>query len=204
MRSPDFKMLVLVAAATLLLTACPEDPTTLSGEVEVDDLVIDAGDEVVVEGDLTLTATGDVDISGRLAAPAGSGHTIAIEAAGTIRVAGELEAGSGAPGLAGGDLSVTSTGGDVSVEADALLASGDGGDGGDSQVGGAGGDLLLRRLINVGLALVVPEDNPPFEPGASQAHADQVASRVSRDRQQPTGGSFSVDLRPGVLFSALL
>jgi hypothetical protein len=132
------------------------DPTP----IVVEDLIVPAGEERRVEEDTVFTVDGIVQIDGALIGADGSGAgahgvDITIEAEGDISVTGLIQAGRGVDGASdeaggdGGSVSLTSTGGSITIGTEDEVApasndrhglhAGDGGDGGEGLLGGPGG-----------------------------------------------------------------
>ncbi len=137
------------------MTLAPtEIPEALAGNVITEEFILPAGRSVKVTGDLVLTASGQVDIAGDLLGEAGA--SISIQAEGDINIAGNVLAGDANPGEKGGDLTLISNSGDISLQNSAGLASGNGGMGvlageSDGEMtllsgghGGNGGGLTLK------------------------------------------------------------
>ncbi len=129
----------LVAVGSLVTAVCgtscdvpvstPGDVPGLSGTIEATDFTVPTGESQRVSGDLTINASGVVTIAGSLSAENAAGHSLTIQAAGDVSITGVLSAGRGAPGGGGGDITVLSTNGNISIGESASLIAGDGGSG---------------------------------------------------------------------------
>jgi len=128
------------------------DDGVLAGSYVVDALVVGEDETLVAAGDVVIEVTGDapVHIAGRIEGQTrddDQGASITVKATGDIVVSGSVAAGDGAE--VGGERA---KGGSVTLETDGELdlseaeevAAGDGGGGEAGAAGGAGGDLVLE------------------------------------------------------------
>ena len=130
-RFTSLGVLALSALFNVHLVSCNFDPTgsVLSGTVDVGDFSVAAGQTKVVSGDLKISASGSVDIAGSLVADGDNGQSITIQAEGDVNISGTVTAGNGSAGAAGGDLTIVSMNGDITLTESSLIAAGDGGGG---------------------------------------------------------------------------
>lgn len=128
----------VIAAGSLVVavygTSCdvpvPGETPGLSGTLEVTDFTVASGESRRVSGDLIINASGAVTIAGTLSAEDAVGHSLTIQAAGDVGITGLLSAGQGAPGGGrGGDITIVSMNGNISITGSGSLVAGDGGSG---------------------------------------------------------------------------
>lgn len=103
-----------------------ETPDGIYGTLTAADYSVKAGETVYVAGDLTIEASGDVDIAGELMAKGDKGQNITINAGGSVTVSGKIAAGNAATGANGGNLTIKSTGGNITLSSSAAISGGDG------------------------------------------------------------------------------
>lgn len=194
--------------ASLCLTGCPMRPPTSgdrvldgpfapdvndswAGSIEADSITISAGITFTATGDLRLKSRTKVEIMGALLAEIDEGHSIAIEAEGTITIAGRVVSSNGQAGANGGALTLISKNGDIILLDGSLIASGAGGTGAvpalavgfQGGAGGNGGDLILNAI----------NGSIQFAPGASSVHVghggDGANIVITRAEQTSSGNS---------------
>ena len=101
-------------------------PTGLSGTIEVSDFSVGVGETQQVSGDLTINASGSVDIAGKLMPSGATGQSITITAEGDVNVSGSVVAGNGSSGSGGGNLTIISTNGNIVITQGSSIVAGDG------------------------------------------------------------------------------
>lgn len=130
-------------------------PENLGGEVIADAFLVPAGQTTRVTSDLTIRASGDVEIAGELIADvsSGDGYSITIISEGSVTITGRVVAGDGASGSStalrtrgavgtdgsNGGYVIVRSGVNIYKSETAELVAGDGGHGSDGTVGGMGG-----------------------------------------------------------------
>lgn len=129
---------------------------SLGGEVTAAGFLVPAGQVTRITSDLTIHASGNVEIAGDLVADesSGDGFGITIIAEGNVIISGRVETGAGAPGSSAASRSlekgtgsdghhagplVIRSNGDIYTDVGSHLVTGDGGDGSDGTFGGSGG-----------------------------------------------------------------
>jgi len=142
------KVLAIIPLLIGSILSC-NGQTDLSGTLNVADFSVAAGETARVSGDLMVNATGGADIAGRLMADVGMGYDITITAEGDVNITGMIAAGHGGPGNQGGHLTIISHSGNVVLSSGASIAAGDGGEGviGISQDANAEGTASRMRMI---------------------------------------------------------
>jgi hypothetical protein len=115
------------------ITSCdgpvPEVIHGLSGTLTVTDFNVADGQSERVSGDITILASGAVRITGALEAVESNGQSITIQAEGDVSITGTVSAGGGALGDSGGNVTIVSMNGNISIGESASVVAGDGGGG---------------------------------------------------------------------------
>lgn len=179
-------LLGLGFAFWLGLAACsgdnPESPgasdvtsavhTSASGTVALANLDVPAGTTIIVVADVTFEVAGWVRLAGEIVSDGKGPWSITLRAQDSVELLGTVSAGSASAGGAGGDVSVQSVGGDVSLGSQASVSAGDGGAGVvDTATLGSGGDGGSVTLLAPSGALHI-EDGAVIHLGDGGAGAE--------------------------------
>lgn len=150
----------------------PSSDATIAGQVSVSTWEIPEGVTVSVPRDLIVDCGGDIVINGRLIAEqSGSadfdnGASITLRTPGSVKLSGLIQAGNGAEsplalGSSGSIGLIGGRGGDVTIEATAVIGTGEvrAGDGGMGLLGGQGGE---GGRVVIEAATASPESDSPL------------------------------------------